>query len=64
MSYTLCIRSIQNVAFDFSVGRNPSFEFKLNHALYVCKSVSLDNLWKYSTRITVKHEFKNFKDIV
>ena len=58
------MRSIQNVPFDFSVGRNPSLEFKLNNAIYVCESVSLDNLSKYFTRITVKHEFNNFKDIV
>ena len=33
--YTLRIRSIQNVAFHFSVGRNPSLEVKLNHAINV-----------------------------
>ena len=52
------------MTFDFSVGRNPSREFKLNHAMFAWYSVPLDNLSKYSTRINVKHAFNNFKDIV
>ena len=34
------------MTFDFSVGRNPSLEFKLDHAMYVWYSVPLENLSK------------------